>query len=89
MRIDKQAPPGRYRYEWDEIVAAAEANPGEWIKPDREYPHSVYSALSRGKNSKFPPSEYMFRTSGTRFDIEGKRWCYIYVLHQPTESDDS
>lgn len=78
MKITKEGPPGRFQYDWDEIVEAAEASPGEWIKPEREYPHSLYTALVRGKNSHFPLGEYEFRTSGTRYDIDGKRWVHLH-----------
>lgn len=83
MKINKEGPPGRFQYDWAEIVAMAKANPGEWIKPEQEYPHSLYTALVRGKNSLFPTNEYEFRTSGTRYDIEGKRWCHLHVRHTP------
>jgi hypothetical protein len=90
MKIAKQDPPGRFRYDWDEIIATAKANPGEWIKPEREYPHSVYSVLANGKNSLLPTDQFKFRTSGTRYDIEGKRWCYIYFQYVgPTDERES
>lgn len=85
MKISKEGPPGRFQYDWDEIVAMGKAHPGEWIKPEREYPHSLYSALRNGKNSRLPPSEWDFRTSSTNYDIEGKRWCHIHFKYTPTE----
>lgn len=88
MKVTKEAAPGRFRYDWDEIVTAAKASPREWIKPDHEYPHSVYTALSRGKNSKFPLGEWEFQTSATRYDIEGKRWCALHIRYTPQEKED-
>lgn len=88
MKISKEGPPGRYQYDWDEIVKVADANPGEWIKPEREYPHSVYTAISRGKNRYFPPGKYEFRTSGNRYDIDGKRLCYLHIRRVVTNEKE-
>lgn len=75
------APPGRYRYDWDDVVSEGKANPGVWIVSRTEMKHSVYGVLSRGGNRKFETGAWRFATSGTRFDIDGKRWCLIHFKY--------
>jgi hypothetical protein len=83
MKISKESPPTRFQYEnWAEIAAAGHDSPGIWVTPEREYPHSIYGALTRGKNSTFPLGDWEFRTSGTRYDIaDGKRYCTIHFKY--------
>lgn len=88
MKIAKGDPPGRFQYEgWDAIKDAAMEVPNEWVTPDREYPHSVVTALQRGKNSILPPNEFEFRTSETRYDIEGRRFCRLHIRYTPKENN--
>lgn len=82
MKIKKGDPPTRFQYEgWDEVADAAKSSPGEWVTPQREYPHSVVTALVRGKNRLFPRDQFEFRTSDTRYDIDGRRHCTIHVRY--------
>lgn len=90
MKIKTDEPaPGRFRYEWDEIIAAAKANPNEWVMPEKEYPHSLYAALLHGKNSKFVVGEWSFSTSGTRYDIKGKRWCHLHFKYDGPKEESN
>lgn len=89
MKISKESPPSRSKYDYDAILAMARANPGEWIKPEREYPHSLYASLARGNNSLFPLGEFEFRTSGNRYDLNGKRWCHLHIRLIPEDERES
>lgn len=83
MKINQESPPTRFQYaDWPEVAAAGHAVPGIWITPERIYPHSVYGALARGKNSMFPAGEWEFRTSNNHHDIaDGKRYCTIHFRY--------
>lgn len=83
MKINKESPPTRFQYaDWPAVAEAGHEVPGIWVTPEREYPHSVVTALSRGKNSLFPLGEWEFRTSNTRYDIaDGKRYCTIHFKY--------
>lgn len=90
MEITKGDPPGRFQYDgWQAIKDAAISAPNEWLTVDREYPHSVITALQRGKNSLFPPEQWQWRTSETRYDIEGRRWCKLHVRYTPQEETNA
>lgn len=81
MKIAKERPPGRLQYDWEPIVEAAKASPGQWVKPEQLFPHTLYGALSRGKNRLLPPDQFEFRTGNNHYDIEGKRWCNLYFRY--------
>lgn len=85
MKIEKTTEPNKFWYDWAPIVEAAHANPDTYLKvTDREYPHSVVTALQRGKNSLFPTDQWEIRTEGTRYETAtGKRLCTLVVKYTP------